>query len=64
MKYAALLVVVAIGAVSGSANTRAVTCDECQAAAAGLAEHLQEEESIGEQIEVLKQVVCPQVHKV
>ena len=61
MQYAALLVVAALGAVSGSAAPRAVTCDECQAAAADLTAHLLGEESLAEQIAILKLIVCPQV---
>ena len=54
MKYAALLVVATIGAVSGSAvATKAVTCDECQAAAADLTAHLLGEESLAEQVAIV-----------
>ena len=53
-----LLAVAAVGVVVG---TNVPTCDECQTAAANLVEHLLGEESIGEQIAVLKSTVCPQV---
>ena len=61
MNYAALLLTAALGAVSGSAASRAVTCDECQAASADLVARLLGEESLAEQIAILKLVVCPQV---
>merc|ERR1712211_120189 len=61
MNYAALLLTAALGAVSGSAASRAVTCDECQAASADLVARLLGEESLAEQIAILKLVVCPQL---
>ena len=61
MNYVALLLTAALGAVSGSAASRAVTCDECQAASADLVDRLLGEESLAEQIAILKLVVCPQV---
>merc|ERR1719232_231807 len=61
MNYAALLLTAALGAVSGSAASRAVTCDECQAASADLVDRLLGEESLAEQIAILKLVVCPQL---
>ena len=39
----------------------AVTCDECQAAVQDFASHLQGAESIAEQIQLMKDNVCPQV---
>ena len=56
-----LLALAAIGAVSASKDA-AVTCDECQAAAADLVAHLLGEDSLAEQIAILKLVVCPQVN--
>ena len=61
MNYAALLLLAALAAVSGS-GVREVSCDECQTAAAKLADHLLSEHSIEEQMQILKEVVCPQVH--
>merc|ERR1712126_675782 len=43
------------------AATGAVTCDECQTAASDLVDRLLSEESIAEQIAILKLVVCPQL---
>merc|ERR1712233_79481 len=57
MKYF-ILALAAIGAVSASG---AVTCDECQTAASDLVDRLLSEESIAEQIAILKLVVCPQL---
>merc|ERR1712029_477119 len=57
MKYF-VLSLAAIVAVSGSGVP---TCDECKTAAAGLVDHLLSEESIGEQVGALKELVCPQV---
>merc|ERR1711915_792995 len=57
MKYF-VLSVAAIVAVSGSGVP---TCDECKSAAAGIVEHLLSEESIGEQVKALKELLCPMV---
>ena len=46
----------AVGAARG-----AVTCDECQAAVQDFASHLMSEESLAEQVEIMKANVCPQV---
>merc|ERR1711874_911808 len=55
MKF--LLVLVAAVGVSQAA----VTCDECQAAAQDFVSHLLSEESLAEQIQILKDNVCPQL---
>ena len=55
-----ILAIAAIGAVSAS-DSKAVTCDECQAAVGDLVTRLLGEESLAEQIAILKLVVCPQV---
>ena len=52
-----LLVLVAAVGVSQAA----VTCDECQAAAQDFVSHLLSEESLAEQIQIMKDNVCPQV---
>merc|ERR1712018_749594 len=52
-----LLVLVAAVGVSQAA----VTCDECQAAAQNFVSHLLTEESLAEQIQILKDNVCPQL---
>ena len=57
MKYF-VLALAAIGAVSASG---AVTCDECQTATADLVDRLLSEESLAEQIGILKLTVCPQL---
>ena len=54
-----ILAIAAISAVS--ADNKAVTCDECQAAVGDLVTRLLGEESLAEQIAILKLVVCPQV---
>ena len=59
MKF--LLVALAAVATVSATKDAAVTCDECQAAAADLVTHLLGEESLAEQIAILKLVVCPQV---
>ena len=38
-----------------------VTCDECRAAARDFVSHLLSEESLAEQVEIMKANVCPQV---
>merc|ERR1711963_504370 len=53
-------IILAIGAVSAS-DSKAVTCDECQAAVGDLVTRLLGEESLAEQIAILKLVVCPQL---
>eukprot|EP00091_Calanus_sinicus_P007111 TRINITY_DN17_c0_g1_i4.p1 TRINITY_DN17_c0_g1~~TRINITY_DN17_c0_g1_i4.p1 ORF type:complete len:219 (-),score=77.20 TRINITY_DN17_c0_g1_i4:36-605(-) len=58
MKFLVLLA--AIGCAS-AASSNAVTCDECQAGAAGLVDHLLSEASLAEQGEILKAIVCPQL---
>merc|ERR1712071_663136 len=55
-----LVLLAAIGCAS-AASSNAVTCDECQAGAAALVEHLLSEASIAEQGAILKAVVCPQL---
>ena len=51
-----LVLFVAVGV-----SQAAVTCDECQAAVGDLVTRLLGEESLAEQIAILKLVVCPQV---
>merc|ERR1711931_10353 len=51
-----LLLVAAAGVAQG-----AVTCDECQAAAQDFVSHLLTEESIAEQVQLMKDNVCPQL---
>ncbi|CAN0555293.1 unnamed protein product, partial [Ectocarpus sp. 8 AP-2014] len=58
MKFLVLLA--AIGCAS-AASSNAVTCDECQAGAAGLVDHLLSDASLAEQGEILKAIVCPQL---
>ena len=59
MKFLVLaLALAALGTVSAS---KAVTCDECQAAVTDLVARLLSEESLAEQIAILKLTVCPQV---
>ena len=53
-----VLALAALGTVSAS---KAVTCDECQAAVTDLVARLLSEESLAEQIAILKLTVCPQV---
>ena len=55
MKYL-LVLVAALGAAQA-----AVTCDECQAAAQDFVSHLLTEESLAEQVQLMKDNVCPQV---
>merc|ERR1711953_277318 len=55
MKY--LLVLVAAAGVAQGA----VTCDECQAAAQDFVSHLLTEESLAEQVQLMKDNVCPQL---
>merc|ERR1712066_1197608 len=49
-----------MGAAAGVAQG-AVTCDECQAAAQDFVSHLLTEESIAEQVQLMKDNVCPQL---
>merc|ERR1712154_19284 len=51
-----LLLVAAAGVAQG-----AVTCDECQAAAQDFVSHLLTEESLAEQVQLMKDNVCPQL---
>merc|ERR1719397_1972899 len=51
-----LVLVVAVGVARA-----AVTCDECQAAAQDFVSHLLSEESLAEQVEIMKANVCPQL---
>ena len=53
-----MLALAALGSVSAS---KAVTCDECQAAVTDLVARLLSEESLAEQIAILKLTVCPEV---
>merc|ERR1711874_946485 len=55
MKYL-LVLVAALGAAQA-----AVTCDECQAAAQDFVSHLLTEESLAEQVQLMKDNVCPQL---
>merc|ERR1711862_428933 len=55
------LLVLAIAAISTVSASKAVTCDECQAAVTDLVARLLSEESIAEQIAILKLTVCPQL---
>merc|ERR1711892_677666 len=58
MKFLVLLAAISC---ASAASSNAVTCDECQAGAAALVEHLLSEASIAEQGAILKAVVCPQL---
>ena len=51
-----LVLLVALGV-----SQAAVTCDECQAAAQDFVSHLLSEESLAEQVQIMKDNVCPQV---
>ena len=51
-----LVLLVALGVTQA-----AVTCDECQAAAQDFVSHLLSEESLAEQVQIMKDNVCPQV---
>merc|ERR1739838_942861 len=53
------LVFLAAISCASAASSNAVTCDECQAGAAALVDHLLTEDSIAEQGEILKAIVCP-----
>ena len=57
MKFLLLLAAV-------SSARAAVTCDECQAAAQDFVSHLLSQESLAEQVEIMKANVCPQVTKI
>merc|ERR1712037_233685 len=54
------LLILAIAAISTVSASKAVTCDECQAAVTDLVARLLSEESIAEQVAILKLTVCPQ----
>merc|ERR1739838_1138580 len=60
LKMKFLVLLAAIGCAS-AASSNAVTCDECQAGAAALVDHLLSDASIAEQGAILKAVVCPQL---
>merc|ERR1719341_2355564 len=53
--------VLAIAAISTVSASKAVTCDECQAAVTDLVARLLSEESLAEQVAILKLTVCPQL---
>ena len=55
------VLVLTLAAISAVSASRAVTCDECQAAVVDLVTRLTSPESIAEQIAILKLTVCPQV---
>ena len=58
MNFYIILTTFFLGAVSAS---NAVTCAECRKASVDLDVHLLSEESLGEQIAILKLALCPQV---
>merc|ERR1739838_118932 len=58
MKFLVLLAAISC---ASAASSNAVTCDECQAGAAALVTHILSDESIAEQVAILKAVVCPQL---
>merc|ERR1739838_1260739 len=60
LKMKFLVLLAAIGCAS-AASSNAVTCDECQAGAAALVDHLLSDASLAEQGAILKAVVCPQL---
>merc|ERR1739840_75249 len=55
------LLILAIAAISTVSASKAVTCDECQAAVTDLVARFLSEESIAEQVAILKLTVCPQL---
>jgi len=55
------VLVLTLAAISAVSASRAVTCDECQAAVVDLVTRLTSPESIAEQIAILKLTVCPQL---
>merc|ERR1712020_606851 len=55
------LLILAIAAISTVSASKAVTCDECQAAVTDLVARLLSEESLAEQKAILKLTVCPQL---
>merc|ERR1711892_233783 len=57
LKMKFLVLLAAIGCAS-AASSNAVTCDECQAGAAALVDHLLSDASLAEQGAILKGVVC------
>ena len=58
MNFYIILTTLFLGAAKASS---AVTCDECRKASVDLDVHLLSEESLGEQIAILKLALCPQV---
>ena len=54
------MLLAAVGYAS-AASSYAVTCEECQAGAAGLVDHLLTDASLAEQGEFVKALVCPQL---
>merc|ERR1711862_216082 len=61
MNFYIILTTFFLGAVTAS---NAVTCDECRKASVDLDVHLLSEESLGEQIAILKLALCPQLEDV
>merc|ERR1711872_318738 len=61
LKMKFLVLLAAVGYAS-AASSNAVTCEECQAGAAGLVDHLLTDASLAEQGEFVKALVCPQLH--
>merc|ERR1712172_472037 len=55
------LLILAIAAISTVSASKAVTCDECQAAVTDLVARLLSEESLAEQKAILRLTVCPQL---
>merc|ERR1711913_135830 len=51
-----LVLFVAVGV-----SQAAVTCDECRAAAQDLVSHMLSEENLAEQVQIMKDNVCPQL---
>merc|ERR1711872_1009041 len=60
LKMKFLVLLAAVGYAS-AASSNAVTCEECQAGAAGLVDHLLTDASLAEQGEFVKALVCPQL---
>ena len=60
MNFYFVLTTVLLGAVAAS-DSGAVTCAECRKAAVDLDVRLNSEESLAEQIAILKLTLCPQV---
>merc|ERR1711976_281770 len=53
--------VLALATLGSFSASKAVTCDECQAAVTDLVARLLSEESLAEQIAILKLTVCPEL---